>query len=208
MQRPEGLDESDRANWLGSLNGDPRGFTRIYDRYADQVFGYALRRTGSSSIAEDVVSITFLEAWRRREAVSFDESATVVGWLFGIARNVLRNQKRSERRYETAILRLRAEASAPDPGEIIVEQLAAEDRVSEFRELFTLLPRRDQELLALVWSGLDQRALAVALGLSNVATRSRLSRARSRLRRLSAEHLVSSEFFLARHRPGSRPEVL
>lgn len=208
IQGPQAPDESDRVNWLRSLNGDPQGFARIYDRYADQLYGYALRRTSSSSIAEDIVSITFLEAWRKRDAVHFDESAMVVGWLFGIARNVVRNHKRSEHRYETAILRLRAAASAPDPAEAIVEQLAAEDRVREFRELFTLLSRRDQDLLALVWSGLDQRALAVALGLSNVATRSRLSRARGRLRKLSAEHGVSIEMLTTNPRRGSLPEVL
>ncbi|MFD8726030.1 sigma factor [Streptomyces sp. NPDC059629] len=63
--------------------------------------GLAVRLTEDRSTAEDVVSLTFLEAWRLRERllpdaeVSDDAGDGLRAWLFGIAANVLRNPRRS-----------------------------------------------------------------------------------------------------------------
>jgi len=75
---------TDHARWLRALNGDPNGFSEIYDHYADRVLGYALRQTRSWELAEDVVSITFLEAWRRRDNVRFDDDGRNAKLVLGV----------------------------------------------------------------------------------------------------------------------------
>ena len=186
MTSIERAEATDHARWLRALNGDPNGFSEIYDRYADRVLGYALRQTGSWELAQDVVSITFLEAWRRRSHVRFDDNGSAAGWLFATARNVVRNQARALRRHHAAIERLHSEASSPDPGDAVVERMAVEQRLKELLGVFALLPRRDREVLSLVSTGLDSTAIATALDISEVAVRSRLSRSRKRLAKLAA----------------------
>ncbi|MFF8004341.1 sigma factor [Streptomyces sp. NPDC007917] len=76
------------------------------------MYGHAVRLTEDRSTAEDVVSLTFLEAWRLRERllpdaeVSGDAGDGLRAWLFGIAANVLRNPRRSARRHRAALSRL------------------------------------------------------------------------------------------------------
>lgn len=182
----ERAEATDDARWLRALNGDPNGFSEIYDRYADRVLGYALRQTASWELAQDVVSITFLEVWRRRTNVRFDDDGSVAGWLFATARNVIRNQSRTLRRHHAAIERLHGEVASPDPADAVVERMAVEQRLKELLGVLDLLSRRDREVLSLVSAGLDSTAIATALDISEVAVRSRLSRSRKRLAKLVA----------------------
>jgi RNA polymerase sigma-70 factor (ECF subfamily) len=172
---------TDRMDWDRACGGDGDAFAVVYDRYADRLLGFALRHTGSWTAAEDVVSITFLEVWRRRTQVRFDDQDSIGGWLFGIARNVLRNQSRSTRRNHAAIARLRLASTAPDPSEAVVAQISAEQEVAQLILTLQHLPRRDQEILALVGAGLEPREIATALGIRPDAARARLARARKRL---------------------------
>ncbi|MFP4013008.1 MAG: RNA polymerase sigma factor [Chitinispirillaceae bacterium] len=65
------------------LNGDPRGFSELYDKYKNRVFGFLVRMTGDREIAEDLLQETFLAALRNSE--QFDRSRSFLSWLFGIA---------------------------------------------------------------------------------------------------------------------------
>ncbi|GAA1596808.1 hypothetical protein GCM10009678_93360 [Actinomadura kijaniata] len=65
------------------------------------VYRYAVRVTGDWATAEDIVSLTFLEAWRLRARIR-PEGESLRPWLLGIATNVLRNAARSARRHEAA----------------------------------------------------------------------------------------------------------
>ncbi|MFP4163456.1 MAG: RNA polymerase sigma factor [Chitinispirillaceae bacterium] len=65
------------------LNGDPRGFSQLYDKYKNRVFGFLVRMTGDKEIAEDLLQETFLAALRNSE--QFDRSRSFLSWLFGIA---------------------------------------------------------------------------------------------------------------------------
>ena len=186
MTSIERAEATDHARWLRALNGDPNGFSEIYDRYADRVLGYALRQTASWELAQDVVSITFLEVWRCRTNVRFDDDGSVAGWLFATARNVIRNQSRTLRRHHAAIERLHGEVASPDPADAVVERMAVEQRLKELLGVLDLLSRRDREVLSLVSAGLDSTAIATALDISEVAVRSRLSRSRQRLAKLVA----------------------
>jgi DNA-directed RNA polymerase specialized sigma24 family protein len=86
-------------------DGDPLAFGEIFGDHSAAVYGYAVRSLGNPSTADDIVSLTFLEAWRLRERILLD-GGSVRPWLLGIATNVLRNAGRTAR-YRAARLRRR-----------------------------------------------------------------------------------------------------
>jgi RNA polymerase sigma-70 factor (ECF subfamily) len=65
------------------IKGDSRGFSGLYDRYKNRVFGFLIRMTGNREIAEDLLQDTFLAAMRN--ANQFDRSRSFLSWIFGIA---------------------------------------------------------------------------------------------------------------------------
>ncbi|MFE7995489.1 RNA polymerase sigma factor, partial [Streptomyces shenzhenensis] len=70
--------------------GDPDAFAALFDAYARTVYNHAFRLTADWSVAEDVMSATFLEAWRLREKVDA-EGGSLRPWLLGVTTNVARN---------------------------------------------------------------------------------------------------------------------
>ena len=103
--------ESDRELWQRVRGNDREAYALLFERYADSVYNYCFRRVGEWALAEDLLSTVFLEAWRRREKELPPDK--VLPWLFGIANNVIRNQRRSRRRHAAALQRL-PRASAED----------------------------------------------------------------------------------------------
>ncbi|GII55789.1 DNA-directed RNA polymerase sigma-70 factor [Planotetraspora thailandica] len=157
-----------------------RRFEEIYAAGHDPVLGYALRRTANSHDAADVLAETFLTVWRRLDDVPPGEQTRP--WLYGVARRVLANHHRGERRRLALGDRLRADLAealqdvAPAEPHPVTEAL---NRVSE----------DDRELLTLTaWEGLDPGQIAVVLGCSRNAVRIRLHRARRRLAREMERH--------------------
>ena len=74
--------------------GDHDEFGVLFEEHARAVYNHAFRLTGNWSAAEEVVSLTFLEAWRLRGTVR-PEGGSLLPWLLGIALNVARNQRES-----------------------------------------------------------------------------------------------------------------
>ncbi|MFJ6740728.1 RNA polymerase sigma factor [Streptomyces sp. NPDC091279] len=169
--------------------GNPETFAALYEEHAKPIYNHAFRLTGDWSTAEEVLSETFLTAWRTRHTVD-PEGGPLHPWLYGIATNKARNANRGTGRR----LAFLARRPPPDPVPDIAEATAG--RVDDTRQLAALkralagLRRQEREVLALcVWSGLDYAEAAEALGIPIGTVRSRLSRARSRLRRLTDEEL-------------------
>jgi RNA polymerase sigma-70 factor (ECF subfamily) len=81
--------------------GDPDAFAELYDESARSVYNHAFRLTADWSVAEDVMSATFVEAWRRRASIEA-EGGSPRPWLLGIATNVSRSHGRGNRRYRAA----------------------------------------------------------------------------------------------------------
>lgn len=171
--------------------GERAAFAELYELYAAAVYHHALRLTGDWSVAEEVMSETFLAAWRGRGAVEA-EGGSLRPWLFGIATNKARNADRSLRR-RLAFLARRAEAGAGTGGDDAVGDFAEDvvgriddaRRLAEVRRVLGRLRRHEREVLALcVWGGLDYAQAAEALGVPLGTVRSRLSRARARLREI------------------------
>ena len=156
-------------------------FSRLYREQGRAILAYALRRVGDREDAADVVAETFLVAWRRLGEVPNDAGARL--WLYAVARRVISNLHRTERRRTRLGRRLtetlRTElATHPAPSGEAAEVLAA---MAGLRD-------EDRELLLLVsWEELSPGEAARVLGISSLATRSRLHRARRRLRALLEE---------------------
>jgi RNA polymerase sigma-70 factor (ECF subfamily) len=142
----------------------------LFRLHAAAVLAYALRRTDTAA-AEDVVSEVFLIAGRKLGRIPEHDPQL---WLYGVARRVLANDRRSARRrvaLTTALGELqRGRAQpAPTPDSPLLEALAA------------LRPADREVLMLTAWEGLDARAAAVVLDCSPHAVHTRLHRARARL---------------------------
>lgn len=85
---------------------DAGAFRVLYDRYADQIHRYHLRRCRDQEAAFDLVAETFAQAWRVRRAFRDEAGGSAAPWLYGIARNVLRQSVRRERLEDSARQRL------------------------------------------------------------------------------------------------------
>ncbi|MFF9145826.1 RNA polymerase sigma factor [Streptomyces sp. NPDC014861] len=169
--------------------GDRDAFGELFDAYGRAVHAYAVRLTGDRAVAEDVMSLTFLEAWKRRGKLR-GEVCDVRAWLFGVATNVARNTSRAARRHRAAMARLPPPEPLPDVSDGVVRQLHDAARLAAVARAVRRLRQRDREVLALVvWSGLGYAEASVALGVPVGTVRSRLSRARHRLRLLVDEEL-------------------
>jgi RNA polymerase sigma factor (sigma-70 family) len=160
-------------------------FGELFERHADRVYAHCFSRTGSWSMAEDLTSVVFLEAWRRRSDVRFSGDSALP-WLLGVANNATRNAQRSRRRYNLLLAKL------PPPGEeadIAVDAAARVDQERLAQHLLCAmagLRQAEQEVLALCdWAGLTYAEAAVAMGVPEGTVRSRLFRARKHLRDLA-----------------------
>lgn len=155
-------------------------FEAVYAAYHGPVLGYLLRRTENPDDAADVLADTFLTAWRRLEDLPPEPAARL--WLYGVARRVLANHHRGQRRRSALADRLRADlARSYQPPEFSGD-------VAQIAQAFRRLPGTEREVLALsAWEGLDPGQIAIVLGCSRNAVRVRLHRARKRLARELAD---------------------
>ena len=164
--------------------GDPDAFGLIFDEYVGAVYNLGLRLTANWSAAEDVVSLTFLEAWRLRARID-PAGGSLQPWLLGIAVNVCRNLARASRRHQAALSRIPPPPAVPDFAEELAGRLDDTAQLHQIAEALSALRRGEREVIALcVWSDLDYATAASALGVPVGTVRSRLSRARRRLRKL------------------------
>jgi len=157
------------------VDSDER-FNALYRAHYPAVLRYASRRADPDT-ARDVVADTFLIAWRKLKAIPADPEQ-VEPWLYGVARRVLANSDRSQRRTQRLTVRLSRQVPDAQPGD-------PADAVTERQRLAQALGRlseADQEALRLIgWEELDLAAAAIAMGCSRSAMAVRLHRARRRL---------------------------
>jgi RNA polymerase sigma factor (sigma-70 family) len=172
---------SDEELWAGSAQGRADAFGRLFDRYADSVYRYCFRRTGSWSDAEELTSITFLEAWRARGKAHL-QNGSLLPWLLGVATNVDRNRRRAARRYGGVLKRLPRPEVVPDIADASAAKLDAEVAATAILGDLNQLPDGERDAALLCFSqGLTYAEAAAALGIPIGTVRSRLFRARSRL---------------------------
>ncbi|MEW2393288.1 RNA polymerase sigma factor [Streptomyces venezuelae] len=170
-----------RALRVRIRDGDADAYGELFDAYARSVYNHAYRLTGDWSAAEDIVSLTFLDAWRLRGRIDAD-GGSLRPWLLGVATNVTRNTRRAARRHAAAVARLPRDEVVADFADELAGRIDDEEQLSLVRTALAQLRRAEREVLALcVWSGLDYTSAAAALGIPVGTVRSRLSRARTKL---------------------------
>jgi RNA polymerase sigma-70 factor, ECF subfamily len=152
-------------------------FSRLFADTERELLAYALRRVERPEDAADVVAETFLVAWRRLDRVPAGDEARL--WLYGVARRQLANQRRGQLRRSRLADRLRAQLPAA-----VADLSGPEDhRVAAVRAALARLDEEDREILRLSsWEGLSPSEIATVMGVPGVTVRSRLHRARKRLR--------------------------
>lgn len=174
---------SDATLWSRSRAGDADAFALLFERHARTIYNYCFRRTGEWTVAEDLVSIVFLEAWRRRDKELPQDK--VLPWLFGIATNVVRNHHRSQRRYAAALRRVPKPRPNPGFDPEADARLDDERQIKPILGLISRLPKHEQDVFTLAaLFDLSYEDISLALNIPVGTVRSRLSRARKRLREL------------------------
>jgi RNA polymerase sigma-70 factor (ECF subfamily) len=169
--------------------GDADAFGAVFDACAKSVYNHAFRLTGDWSTAEEVMAMTFLEAWRGRDSILAD-GGSLRPWLLGIATNLARGLRRTARRHRTALARLAVADELPDFADDVSGRLDDVARIKALHRALAGLPGPELEVLALcVWSGLSYADAAEALQVPVGTVRSRLSRARAKLARLTEREL-------------------
>lgn len=149
-------------------------FSEVFRALYPDVLRY-LQRRADPAVAEDLAAEVFAVAWRRWA----DVPREVRPWLFGVARNLLAEDRRVQGRRRRLELRLGAERA---PG---WDEMAGAGAALDLRAAWERLSDGDREVLALVaWDGLTGREAAQVLGCTRGAFSVRLTRARRRLRRL------------------------
>jgi RNA polymerase sigma factor (sigma-70 family) len=166
---------------------EPEQFTLLFRRHAPHIQRYVTRRLGPSlsngQTADDIVAETFLLAFRQRER--YDQTrADARPWLYGIATNLIGRHRRAEIRLYRALARTGADPALEPFTDRVDDRVSAS---TASRRLAAALARLSAELrdtlLLVAWGGLSYDEVAAALGVPIGTVRSRLNRARSKLRR-------------------------
>ena len=178
---------SDGQLWARAASQfEGEAFGQLFERHANAVYTYCFRRTGSWLAAEDLTSVVFLEAWRKRRDVRL-VGESVLPWLLAVAGNVTRNAERSIRRHRRLLARLPRPETVPDVADDAAKRVDAEHAMRLILGELRLLTEPEREVLALCdWAGLTYAEAAAALGIPAGTVRSRLARARQHLRERAA----------------------
>lgn len=175
---------TDAELWELIAQGDHAAFTALFERHAEAVWNYVYRLTASWPAAEDMLSTTFLTAWRKRgDGLLVRESA--LPWLYTVAANLVRTEWRAGRRRSRMLSRLTAEHER-DHADAIADRMHAEQHLRAVLEAIDRLPKAEREVAQLCLLGeISTADAAAALGIAEASVRSRVSRARARLRDLT-----------------------
>jgi len=171
---------------------EPAVFETVYARHARSVYRYVAQRLGDHA-ADDVMSETFLVAFDRRS--TYDVTVqNARPWLLGIATRLMRKNARVEAIAWKGMSADLAAQIAPDFIEQAGARIDAERLARRLRKALRRLPAADRDTLLLyAWGDLDYAAIAQAMQVPIGTVRSRLSRARRKLRRAAALTSIEQE---------------
>ncbi|MFI7075565.1 RNA polymerase sigma factor [Micromonospora sediminicola] len=168
---------------------EPARFGLLYERHAKVLHGYAYRRLGREA-AEDVVAETFMKAFRARRTYDLSHP-DARPWFFAIAiREIARHHRVEQARYRV-LLRSAAERGEGCHADQVADAASAQTWRRPLIEALTRLTRRERDVLLMVaWADLTYEEVARALGVPLGTVRSRLHRARQKVRKYLPEDIA------------------
>jgi RNA polymerase sigma-70 factor (ECF subfamily) len=165
-------------------SADRQLFEHLVQSTRDDLLSYAMRRSPSPEDAADVISETYLIAWRKLNRIPAGHQARL--WLFGVARNVIRQGADRRRSRDALAERLAREVRQATQFEALPEDGPTSRAL---RAALSSLPERDREILTLTaWEGLTPKEVAAVVDIPANLVRVRLHRARARV----ADRLASA----------------
>jgi RNA polymerase sigma factor (sigma-70 family) len=160
---------------------EPERFEAIFRRYFGQIHRYLAARVGSR-IADDLAAEVFTIAFAQRQRYDLARGCARP-WLYGIATNLVGTYRRQEQRRYRALARAHTQGMAPSDEDLIAERVSAAAAGPALAAALAGLSNGERDVLLLVAvAGLDNQEVALSLGIPHGTVRSRLSRARTRLR--------------------------
>ncbi|MFE7928066.1 RNA polymerase sigma factor [Streptomyces sp. NPDC057456] len=180
MNCPPGRHDEDASVIADSLTR-PESFGELYHRHAAVIHRYAARRLGEDA-AEDITAETFLAAFRTRGRYDVTR-AGARPWLYGIAANLIGKQRRTEVRALRALARTGHDPVADSWTDRSDSRVTAQAAQGRLAGALAGLSRGDRDVLLLVaWADLGYQEVAEALSIPVGTVRSRLHRARRKVR--------------------------
>ena len=170
------LEEFERP---GVIQQESELFAALYQSHIREIYAYCLRRIPEQD-AQDAAAEVFMVVWRRRADLPPGDAA--LPWIYGIARNIVSNRRRSVRRSGRLEARLRGLRSVSHVGQDEADRCA--DRSLVLAALSKLSEREQETIRLIEWEGLDRGQVASLFGVSRAAIDQRLSRAYKKLERL------------------------
>jgi RNA polymerase sigma factor (sigma-70 family) len=168
------------AELISAARQDPQAFREFYERYAVWVRTWLQRQTGSETAALDLTAETFAQAWNATKRFRDLANGSGAPWLFGIARNLLRQYHKHNRIETAARERLGMPLAWADceDYERVDDRIAATSLAPALTSAVSALPKEQRRALELrVLQQLDYEEVAGRLGCSQNAARLRVSRA-------------------------------
>lgn len=159
----------------------PEAFAALFDRYSGMLYRYVSRRLGPE-VAEDLVGETFLTAFGRRDRYDLTHT-DARPWLFGIVTKLISRHHRTEEARYRALMRAPVERSTESPADRVAAGVTATASRALLVPALAGLSKGDRDVLLLIaWGDLSYEEVAEALGIPIGTVRSRLNRARRKVR--------------------------
>ncbi|TDD87393.1 RNA polymerase sigma factor [Actinomadura rubrisoli] len=179
---PESPADLDDATVIERSRREPERFATLFRRHAPAIMRYVVRRLGPGP-ADDIVAETFLIAFRGRGSYDLDRR-DAGPWLYGIATNLVRRHRRDEVRQLRALARTGADPVTESFADAADARLVADSARRPLAAAIAGLPAAQRDVLLLVtWEGLTYDEAARALGVPEGTVRSRMNRARNKVRK-------------------------
>lgn len=167
------MSDDDAGLWRRVRAGEEPALGALFDRHEARLFRHACRLLTVREDAKDAVTIAFFELWRKRESVRLVDGSPLP-WLLNTVSHAARNIERSGRRYRALLARTPAAGHSDAP--------VASDETGVLAALKRLPPREQSVLVLTVLEGYPERAAAETLGIPVGTVKSRLARAKAKLR--------------------------
>lgn len=183
--RPAATEEGARDRELIErvARGDTSAHRQVFDRYYSRVLAFVRRRLRDDSLCEEVASDVFFEVWRN--AASFRGESEVHSWIFGIAHF----KALSARRHQGQLKRASVIPTDNDvmqnfaETEELSETLESRDEMRRMMRALQALPEGQREVIRLAFiDGRSYQEIAEELGITEGNVKTRVNRARARLR--------------------------